>query len=251
MVIIAFVVFHWYFSLFFQTFFHHRYSAHKMFSMSKTWERVFFIFSFIAQGSAYLSPYAYGILHRMHHANADTELDPHSPKYDKNLFLMMWRTSDVYSNILWNKVEVDPKYKKDLPEWHAFDRFGISWWTKFVWVGIYISIYVMFATEWWMYMFLPLHFLTGPVHGVIINWFAHKYGYVNFKVNDTSKNFLPFDFLMLGESYHNNHHKLSSRANFGVRWHEFDPIWQVIKLFNAIGIIKLRQIVKPVAVESL
>ncbi|CAA9301254.1 MAG: Fatty acid desaturase; Delta-9 fatty acid desaturase, partial [uncultured Cytophagales bacterium] len=35
--IIAFFIAHWYLSLFCQTFFLHRYSAHKMFTMNKFW----------------------------------------------------------------------------------------------------------------------------------------------------------------------------------------------------------------------
>lgn len=80
----------------------------------------------------------------------------------------------------------------------------------------------------------------GPVHGAIINWFAHKYGYVNFKVNDTAKNLLPFDFLMMGESYHNNHHKFGGRANFGIRWFELDPTFPIILLLNFMVIIQLK-----------
>ena len=67
----------------------------------------------------------------------------------------------------------------------------------------------------------------APIHGVIINWYAHIYGYVNFKLKDTSKNLLPFDFLMMGEAYHNNHHKNGSNANFGVRWFEIDPTYLI------------------------
>jgi len=70
----------WYSSLFFQTFFQHRYAAHRAFEMSKFWEKVFFIFTYIAQGTSYMSPRAYAIMHRMHHAYTDTEMDPHSPK---------------------------------------------------------------------------------------------------------------------------------------------------------------------------
>lgn len=81
----------------------------------------------------------------------------------------------------------------------------------------------------------------GPVHGAIINWFAHKYGYTNFKLNNTSKNLLPVDFLMLGESYHNNHHKYASSINFGVRWFEIDPVYVVIRLFSFLGIVKLKK----------
>jgi stearoyl-CoA desaturase (delta-9 desaturase) len=68
------------------------------------------------------------------------------------------------------------------------------------------------------------------------------YGYRNFEVGDTSKNFLPVDFLMMGESYHNNHHKYGSRANFGgIRWHEIDPTYQVIKVLDKLNVIKLVQ----------
>ncbi len=77
--------------------------------------------------------------------------------------------------------------------------------------------------------------------GVIINWCAHKYGYINFEVKNTSKNLLPIDILMLGEGYHNNHHKFSSRANFGYQWYEIDPIYPFLILFDKVGIIRLKQ----------
>ena len=62
-----------------QSFFLHRYGAHKQFALSKRWERVFHFATWLTQGSSYLSPRAYAILHRMHHAYSDTPKDPHSP----------------------------------------------------------------------------------------------------------------------------------------------------------------------------
>ena len=44
MIIFVFLILHWYLSLFGQTFFLHRYSAHKMFTMNKFWEKFFYIF---------------------------------------------------------------------------------------------------------------------------------------------------------------------------------------------------------------
>jgi len=247
MEIIIFFAAHWYLSLFTQTFFHHRYAAHQMFTMNKGWERTFQVMSFVFQGSSYLSPYAYGILHRMHHAHADTELDPHSPKYDSNLLAMMWRTKTIYSNIFYGRVKIEDKWKKDLPEWFSFERFADSWPVRITWALTYIGFYAVFATQWWMYLLLPIHFVMGPVHGAIINWFAHKYGYTNFKVQDTSKNIMPVDIFMLGEGYHNNHHKFGGRPNFGVRWHEIDPVYITIKVFAKLGIIKLR--LQPVKIK--
>ena len=62
-----------------------------------------------------------------------------------------------------------------------------------------MGVYYLFATEIWLWALLPMQFLFSPIHGAIINWFAHKYGYRNYEVKDTSRNFLPFDFLMMGE----------------------------------------------------
>jgi stearoyl-CoA desaturase (delta-9 desaturase) len=246
MIILLFFACHWYFSLFFQTFFHHRYSAHQMFTMSKTTEKIFIFLSWFTQGSSYLSPYSYGILHRLHHAYADTEKDPHSPKYDKNIWAMMWRTKVIYMDILNDRYPVEAKFKKDLPHWPAFERFADSWFSRIAWGTLYVLFYIAFATHWWMFLLLPIHFLMGPFHGAIINWFAHTIGSIRFKMNDTSRNLFPVDFLMLGESYHNNHHSHPGRANFGIKWYEIAPVYPFIRLFHWMRIIKL----KPIAVHA-
>lgn len=240
MIILCFFIAHWYLSLFAQTFFLHRYAAHKMFTMNKGWEKVFYVLTYIFQGSSFLSPYAYGVMHRMHHAYADTERDPHSPLYSKNLVDMMWKTKGIYNKILSGKIKVHSKFTKGVPYWKPIESLGDQWLSRVAWGTAYTLFYIQFATAWWMYLLLPIHYLMGPVHGAIINWCAHKFGYVSFKVNDTARNLLPFDFLMMGESYHNNHHKFGGRANFGKKWHELDPTYPVILLFNLMGIIRLK-----------
>lgn len=241
MAFFIFFLIHWYLSLFCQTFFLHRYAAHAMFSMNKFWERFFYYLTFLTQGSSYLSPYAYGILHRLHHAHTDTEDDPHSPKYSKGLFDLMLKTKNIYASINEESYGVEEKYKNNLPGWRKFDAFASAYPTRIAWGIIYFFIYLALASQWWMWLFFPITCLMGPVHGAIINYFAHKYGYRNFEMEDTSKNFLPFDFLMMGESYHNNHHKLLSKPNFGVRWFEFDPTYPLIKMMHWFHIIKLNK----------
>lgn len=240
MVILVFFLCHWYFSILMQTFFLHRYASHQMFTMNKFWEKVFYTLTFVAQGSSFLSPRAYGIMHRLHHAHADTEEDPHSPSYSKGIFDMMWKTRMIYNRILHNQDTVEAKYKKGVPNWQFMEWLGDQWLVRLAWGVFYTLFYIKFATAWWMFLLLPIHYLMGPIHGVIINWYAHRYGYVNFKVNDTAKNLLPLDLLMMGESYHNNHHKFGGRANFGVRWFELDLTFPLIKLLNATKIIKLK-----------
>jgi stearoyl-CoA desaturase (delta-9 desaturase) len=251
LVILAFFLGHWYLSLFFQTFFLHRYASHKAFTMGKRTEKVFYVLTWIFQGSNYLSPYGYGVMHRMHHAYADTENDPHSPSYDETIWNMMWKTKTIYSAIANGTVVPDKRFTEGVPKWEAFDRIARSWPSRLFWAGVYITVYAVFAPTWWFWLLLPVHFLMSPVHGAIINWFAHKYGYRNFEVGDTSMNFLPVDFLMMGESYHNNHHKHGSRANFGgIRWHEVDPTYIVIRVLDKLNIIQLAN-QRKLAVEEV
>ncbi len=240
MIILLFFLAHWYLSLFAQTFFLHRYAAHKMFTMSPFMEKVFYWLTFIFQGSSFLSPYAYGVMHRLHHAHADTEEDPHSPSFSHNLFHMMWKTKNYYSSILKREDHIEAKFKKNVPHWAFMEKLADSWYSRIGWGALYVLFYLQFATHWWMFLLLPVHFLMGPVHGVIINWYAHKYGYRNFEVNDTARNLLPLDILMMGESYHNNHHKFGGRANFGIRWHELDPTYPIIRLLDYFKLIRLK-----------
>jgi stearoyl-CoA desaturase (Delta-9 desaturase) len=232
-------VIHWYLSLFSQTFFDHRYASHRAFTMSKFWERVFYIFAYITQGSSYLSPRAYAVMHRMHHAYTDTEKDPHSPKYFSNVFSMMWHTRNVFAGIYNKTISTEKQFHKNVPQWPAFDKIASSAVSKICWVIVYLAFYILFASSPWLFLLLPFTILIGPLQGAIINWFAHKYGYINFKQKNTSRNLLPVDIFMLGESYHNDHHQHPSSANFGVRWFEIDPVYYIILLFSKLRIVRL------------
>lgn len=242
MIIIVFVLLSWYGGLFFQSFFLHRYAAHQVFTMSKTMERITYVATWIFQGPSYLSAYGYGIMHRMHHAFTDTAQDPHSPSYDDNLFAMMWKTKNIYQDINNDRITVDERFKKNVPQWKAFDNFAGSRYSRVLWIVLYTAFFAFFATTWWHWILLPLTFLMAPVHGVIINWFGHIYGYVNYQMKNTSKNLMPLDIFMMGEGYHNNHHKHANRANFGVRWFEIDPTYLIMRVLNGLGIIKLKSL---------
>ncbi len=250
MVILLFFIALWYLSLFSQTFFQHRYAAHGAFTMSKRGEKFFFIVTYITQGASYMSPKAYAIMHRLHHAYTDTEKDPHSPSYSKNIFSMMWRTRTFYQDIIHNRMDVEPRFTKNLPEWPAFDRFANGAFSRILWAVLYLVFFICYATSPWLYLLLPVVITMGAFHGAIINWFAHKYGYINFKLKNTSMNLFFVDILMLGESYHNNHHKYPSSINFGTRWHEIDPMYPVIRLFAWLRIITIAKPAVAIASET-
>lgn len=239
-VIITFVVAHWFLSLFSQTFFLHRYSAHRMFSMNAFWEKFFFVFTWFTQGSSYLHPRAYAVMHRMHHAYSDTERDPHSPHFFRSVVSMMVRTKNVYRDLVQNKMQPGDNFEKNIPAWDGFE-WASGWTSRIIFTGLYIWFYATFATEWWMWLLFPVTLLMGPIHGGIVNWCGHKYGYVNFPdTDDHSKNSLALDFVTMGELFQNNHHKYPGRPNFAVKMFELDPTYPVMKLMSALKIIKFR-----------
>ena len=239
-IIITFFIGHWVSSIFSQTFFLHRYGAHKQFSMSKGWERFFHLFAYFSMGASFLSARGYAILHRMHHAYSDTAKDPHSPTNFKNAGLMMWATKHRYDQFAYRRETPEPRFEKDVPDWPLLDRLSQSWPARIVWLGSYTAFYAVFATHWYLWLLLPAHFIMGPIHGAIVNWCGHRYGYRNFETDDVSRNTLWFDFVTMGELFQNNHHKYAMRSNFAVRPFELDPTYQVMKVLNFVGIIKLR-----------
>lgn len=210
--------------------------------MEPFWEKFFYLVLLISQGSSFLNPRAYAILHRMHHAYSDTEKDPHSPHFFKDVFGMMIATKNMYMNYLHFKIQPEPAFQGNYPEWPLVDRIGDSWFWRIGCGLFYIGFYIMFANYWWMFLLLPIHFLMGPLHGAIVNWCGHKYGYSNHDNDDHSKNSLPWDFLLMGELFQNNHHKKPNSPNFATKWWEFDPTYPVMKVLHWMKIIKIRKV---------
>lgn len=239
-IILIFFLTHWFLSLFFHSFFLHRYASHQMYTVSKRWEKIIYFSTWFVQGSSFLVPRAYGVMHRMHHTYSDTEKDPHSPHFFKDIWQMMAHTAAIFSSFVTGKNKPDAEFTKEyLPAWNRLDKLGNSMITRIIFGILYTTVYILFAPNAWWFLLLPIHFLMGPVQGAIVNWCGHKYGYSNFNNGDHSKNTTPFGILLMGELFQNNHHNAKDNANFARRWFEFDMTFMVMKVLHRLTIIKL------------
>ena len=240
LIIIIFFITHWFLSLFFHSFFLHRYASHRMYTVSKTWERVIYLATWITQGSSFLVPRAYGVMHRMHHVYSDTDKDPHSPLFFKDVWHMMLHTARIFRSFVTGKNLPDSQFTTEyLPAWSRLDRIGNSVVSRLAFGAAYTIIYILFAPSAWWFLLLPVHFLMGPLQGAIVNWCGHKYGYRNYRNGDHSKNTSPWGILMMGELFQNNHHYAKNNANFARRWFEFDTTFLIMKVLHKFTIIKL------------
>ena len=150
-------IIHWYASVFAQSFFLHRYMAHRMFTMNPFWERFFYLFTFLAQGSSFLHPKSYAQLHLEHHNHSDTEEDPHSPHFWKDVFSMMVNTGRVYMDFKTGKRESTSPYIERMPTWNLVDRLGDNHLVRLAFCAAYVGIYWAFApTPGFSSCFLPI-----------------------------------------------------------------------------------------------
>ena len=185
------------------------------------------------------------LFHREHHAFSDTKDDPHSPWFFSGPGHMMLHTHKAY--------RAQVVLQSANSQMAAHPRVGLVWLDKFAssfasrvgWIVVYISFYSLFASEWWMFLLIPIHAFMGPFQGFLVNWCGHKYGYRRFKLKDHSKNTIPWDFLLLGELLQNNHHRYPGRAKFAQCWWEIDPVYPILRILDWIGVIKLRDHLEP------
>jgi fatty-acid desaturase len=159
-------------------------------------------------------------VHREHHAFSDTERDPHI----SNMSLLK-----IFVPMFSNHGEtINKRLIKDLLTKEHLDINKYYVLIIATWV-----ITLMMINPWLAYFiwFLPV-FITNLVWNSFI-YYGHssKIGYQNYtETNDHSTNSWIYALLILGEGWHNNHHKYANKQTTKIKPWEVDPLYWLIRL---------------------
>lgn len=216
----------------------HRYFSHKSFKTSRTFQ---FILAILGTTAAQRDPLWWASHHRVHHQNADTDDDPHSPrKYGFWWAHMGWVMKRELSDTRLDKVRDFAKY----PE--------LLWLNRHPYVPAFILAALLLASGSLIHVLQPEWGITGPqflfygfflstvaVYHVTfcINSVAHMVGRRPYDIEDDSRNNWLLGLLAMGEGWHNNHHRYAVCTRQGFRWWELDLTYLILRILQSFHIV--------------
>jgi stearoyl-CoA desaturase (Delta-9 desaturase) len=178
-------------------------------------------------------------VHRCHHANVDTDKDPHSPIV-YGIWRVVFRGTALYHTAAHNKALVEQYGKgtpNDIVERRLYEPYSLLGPT-FTLITNLLFFGVWGFAMWLVEMAWIPFFAAGVINGL-----GHWWGYRNFETPDHSKN-LPGRFWSLitaGEALHNNHHHIQNAERFAVHRGELDPGYWYFSILRSVGLARLRQ----------
>jgi stearoyl-CoA desaturase (delta-9 desaturase) len=175
-------------------------------------------------------------IHRKHHQNTDVEGDPHSPHVYGIWNLVFGGVK--YYNQAGSDADMVMKYGMGTPKdwierklYTPHHRLGIL-----VMLAIDLALFGPWGLLVWGVQMIWIPFFAAGV----INGLAHWWGYRNGETKDHSRNISPIGIIIGGEELHNSHHLDPASPKFSQRWFEFDIGWMYIKVFEFLGLAKLK-----------
>ncbi|MEM7080887.1 MAG: fatty acid desaturase [Pseudomonadota bacterium] len=211
----------------------HRYSSHRSLELHPALKHFFRFWLWLTTG---MVTREWTAIHRKHHAQCETEEDPHSPVM-KGIGEIFWRGAEAYAEST-KDASIMARYGAGCPDdWverEIYDKrrsHGLA-----LMAIIDVALFgVIGLTVWAIQMiWIPL-FAAGVINGI-----GHWWGYRNFECPDAARNIVPWGILIGGEELHNNHHTYPNSAKLSAKPFEIDLGWGWIKLFSALGLAKVR-----------
>ena len=177
-------------------------------------------------------------VHRKHHACVESERDPHSPRQEGIVKLLLEGTE---------------LYRREVANAQTIRRYGHG--TPDDWIER--KLYTRWSSKGYCLMLLVNLLLFGPIGltvwavqmlwipvlaAGVINGIGHWWGYRSFETADMSTNIVPIGLLIGGEELHNNHHAFASSAKLSAKWWEFDVGWLYIRGMQAVGLARVKKL---------
>lgn len=202
----------------------HRYFSHRAFETGRPVQFVMALLGSMLFGDAV----SFAGRHRLHHRNADTDRDLHSP--NRGLW-HSWLGHVLKGTLSPEDILVSAKELTAFPELMWLHR---NWLLPGVFAGAVIwgfGGYGVFAAGFCMAPLIALHSTSA------VNYFCHCGRSRRFRTPDASANNWFLAVLLFGEGWHNNHHEYPGAARAGFRWYEVDLIYYVLKAISWTGLI--------------
>jgi stearoyl-CoA desaturase (delta-9 desaturase) len=195
----------------------HRLWCHKSYQTTR-WKE--FILHLFAIPLLYGTSITYTGVHRMHHAYADTERDPHITR-------PWWKVTFYIRN---EKYAIGNKYVSDLVKdpWHRWTHkhyFTLN----FLLLLTVISLFGIVYAGWFLSFMVIYNFIAAG----LVNVLGHRpeYGTRTFDTDDNSSNNLFLQLLTWNEGLHNHHHHNAGSYTYVVNKGDYDFPGFLIKKF--------------------
>jgi stearoyl-CoA desaturase (delta-9 desaturase) len=184
--------------------------------------------------------------HRMHHAHADEDGDPHSPYGYGNGFWAsvkgLWHAHVGWLFTRGHQAD-GRRYAPELVEDRVMVLIDRAF-PMLVLAGLAVPAAIGFAISGTVAGALTALLWGGLVrvflgHHVTfsINSICHFFGRRRFETDDRSTNVFWLAPLSFGEAWHNNHHAFPRSAHHGLRWWEIDPGGLLIRAMRRLGLV--------------
>lgn len=242
----------------------HRGMTHQSVKYKRAMDRFFKTVLFFACGMNPESQLEWIVVHRKHHAETDTQNDPHNPaqKGAWKLFFgafVFYRQSvkEVKRKLLPNKSETEYQhYSKDI-RFDSFDRI-LNRLAGILGLGMSCLLYTCLLGSFGFVVWIAQTLWMPFVAGGVINVLGHTVGQRPYNSSDSSRSlapqsagFLGWRWILVvvlnwatgGEHLHNPHHFRSSSARFGTGTGlNFDIGYWWIRLFEKLGYVTTLQV---------
>jgi stearoyl-CoA desaturase (delta-9 desaturase) len=174
-------------------------------------------------------------IHRKHHRYVDGPLDPHSPNI-YGILRVLFGGVLLYTTATKDKKVIE-QYGAGTPD----DWLEKNIYARYSVVGVLLLLILnTFLFHGWGIVIWLIQMAWIPFWAAgVINGVGHWFGYRNNNTMDSSRNIIPFGFLIGGEELHNNHHDNPASPKLSQKWWEFDIGWVWLKLFTLMGLAKI------------